>query len=285
VADQLAEALRGEEEIVERFAMPLPAFVIGELLGLDHARRVHFKRCKRWSDDMLSVTPAPLDEAHVARVRRTIEELSAFLQEVIRARREAPADDTVSELIGAEVEGQSLSDQEIINFLVLLLLGGLETTTHLISAALLYLSDHPAALASLRADPETIPAFVEEMLRFDGPSQSLPRLTTREVGIGGVRIPAGAVVLALVASANHDERYFPEPSRFDPARGSQGGLQFGHGVHFCIGAALARMEARAALEAITRRFVGVARRPGAVQYNRTMTVRGPVALHLQLQRG
>jgi cytochrome P450 len=280
-AAELADALEGEVNVVDALAMPLPAFVISELLGLDHVLRARFKR---WSDDLLSVTPQPLDDAHEHRVRATIGELTTFLQEVLAARREAPADDTVSDLLRAESEGQSLTDTEIVSFLVLLLLGGLETTTHLIATTMLFLANHPEHLAALRADPRTTPAFVEEMLRFDGPSQSLPRVTTRDVEVGGVAIPAGSMVLALVASANHDETCFPDPARFDVARGSHGGLQFGHGIHFCIGAALARMEARAALEAVTQRFVRVHRRAEAVQYNRTMTVRGPVALHLRFER-
>ncbi|HEU4539267.1 MAG TPA: cytochrome P450, partial [Polyangiaceae bacterium] len=181
--------------------------------------------------------------------------------------------------------GQSLSDREIADFLVLLLLGGLETTTHLIATTLLFLADRPGELAALRADPSLVPRFLEEMLRYDGPSHSLPRFTTEDVTLAGVTIPRGALVLALVASANRDERKYPDPDRFDLRRESHGGLQFGHGIHFCIGAALARMEARAALEAVLAKYARIERVPGEICYNRTMTVRGPVAARLRFVPG
>lgn len=282
LAQQLAAGLTGEVDFIDALAMPLPAFVIGELLGVDHALRGSFKR---WGDDILSVTPEPEGPEHAQRVRTTIAELSGYLQGVIDARRRAPADDTVSDLIHAEAGGQSLTDREIVDFLVVLLLGGLETTTHFLGNALLFLAHHPDEMARLHADPALVPRFLEEMLRYDGPSQSLPRITTAEASIGGVTIPRGALVLALVGSANRDEGQYPDPDRFDLDRGSQGGLQFGHGIHFCIGAALARMEARAALSAITTRFGRVERGGGEIHYNRTLTVRGPVALPLRFAGG
>ncbi|WP_437782847.1 cytochrome P450 [Sorangium sp. So ce1097] len=277
VADELARGLEGEVDFIDALAMPLPAFVIGEVLGLDHGLRAHFKR---WADDILSVTPGPEPPAHAGRIRTTIAELTGYLKDVVAARRRAPADDTVSDLIRAELDGQALTDTEIVDFLVLLLLGGLETTTHLLGNALLFLADHPDMLRRLRGAPALVPLFLEELLRYDGPSQSVARLTTRDVSLGGATVPAGALVLALVASANRDERQFPDPDRFDLHRGSHGGLQFGHGIHFCIGAALARMEARAALEALVARFARVERCPGEIAYHRTLTVRGPVALPL-----
>ena len=203
------------------------------------------------------------------------------MEEVVAARRRAPADDTVSDLIRAEVDGQSLSDREIVALLVTLLLGGLETTTHFLGNALLFLAEHPEEMARLSADPALVPKFIEEMLRYDGPSQSMPRLATEDVAVAGVMIPRGALVLALVGSANRDERQYPDPDRFDVHRGSQGGLQFGHGIHFCVGAALARLEARAAIEALVARFRRVERAPGAIAYNRTLAVRGPITLPLR----
>ena len=279
LAGELADGLRGEEvDFIQALAMPLPAFVIGELLGLDHALHDRFKR---WADDILSVTPELPPPEQIARVKATIAELDGYLREVLAVRRRVPADDAVSDLLRAEVDGQSLTDTELVNFLVVLLLGGLETTTHLLGNALLYLSAHPELMARLHADPALVPKFVEEILRYDGPSQSLPRITTEETTLAGVTLPRGAMVLALVGSANRDERVYPDPDSFDLDRGSQGGLQFGHGIHFCIGAALARMEARLALEAIVTRYARVTRPAGAITYNRTLTVRGPVALPLR----
>jgi hypothetical protein len=278
LAGELARALTGEVDFIEALALPLPAFAIGELLGLDHALHGRFKR---WADDMLSVTPEPEDPAHAERVRATIAELCGYLREVIAARRRAPADDTVSDLIRADVDGQSLTDTEIVDVLFTVLLGGLETTTHFLGNALLFLSSHPDLMARLHADPPLIPPFIEEMLRYDGPSQSVPRIATADVAVAGVPIPKGALVLALVGSACRDERQHPDPDQFDLHRNAQGSLQFGHGIHFCIGAALARMEIRAALTALAARFVRVDRAPGEIVYNRTLTVRGPVALPLR----
>lgn len=277
-AELLAAQLHGDVELVTAYAAPLPAYVIATLLGLDESLWVHFKR---WADDLLSVTPEPLDAAHAARVRATIAELSAYLAAVIVDRRRAPIDDTVSELVRADIDGHRLGDGEILEFMVAILLGGLETTTHLIASSALLLADRPDLLARLRGEPAAIPAFVEEMLRFDGPSQSLPRFTTCAVTLAGVTIPAGSLVLALVGSAGRDERRFVDPDRFDLTRGSAA-LNFGHGVHFCLGAALARMEAQIALDVLVRRMARIDRLPGPVTYNRTMTVRGPVAAPLRL---
>jgi cytochrome P450 len=136
-------------------------------------------------------------------------------------------------------------------------------------------------LTRLRRSPLLIPRFIEEMLRYDGPSQALPRITSAEATIRSVTIPAGSLVLALVASANRDEQVYPDPDRFDIDRGSQGGIQFGRGIHFCIGAALARMEVRIALEALLEHFQAIERIPGDIVYNRALPVRGPIALPLR----
>lgn len=280
LADALADELVGEVDFVEAFAAPLPAFVIGEILGLDPALHVHFKR---WADDILSVAPEPRSEEHAARVRTTIAELSGYLREVVATRRREPTDDTVSELLRAEVDGQTLTEAELVDFLVMLLLGGLETTTHLLGSTMMLLAQQPALFERLGAEPSLAAPFVEEMLRYDGPSHSLPRITTADVTLAGVTIPAGSLVLALVGSANRDERRYVDPDRFDVDRGSQGGLQFGHGIHFCIGALLARMEARVAVEVLARRFRRVELGAGEIRYNRTLTVRGPVELPLRLR--
>lgn len=277
-ADELARTLPSEVELISAFAMPLPAFVIAEMLGLDHSLHGHFKR---WGDDMLSVTPEPPSPAHAERVRGSIAEITGYMREVIRARRRDPKDDLVSDLIRAQADGQSLSDTEIVDFLVTLLLGGFETTTHLVGNTMVFLADHPEEMARLSDNPELIPRFVEEMIRYDGPSQAVPRIATGDCALGGALIPKGALVLALVASASRDEARYPEPDRFDIERGSQGGMQFGHGIHFCIGAALARIETRAALAALAARFRRVERTTAELEYNRTLTVRGPVRLPLR----
>lgn len=275
--ERLAAGLDGEVDVVAAYAAPLPAFVIATLLGLDESLWVRFKR---WSDDLLSVTPQPLDAHHVARVEATIAELSGYLSRVIADRRRAPKDDPVSEMVRAEVDGQRLGDAEILEFMIAILIGGLETTTHLIASSALLLAGRPDLFARLRGDPAAIPAFVEEMLRFDGPSQSLPRVTTCDVELHGVTIPAGSLVLALVGSAGRDERRFLDPDRFDLGRGSAA-LNFGHGVHFCLGAALARLQGRVGLSALARRLPGL-RLAGdqPLAFRQVVMFRGLVALEV-----
>lgn len=278
MAVRLAAELPVEVEFVSAFATPLPAYAIGEILGLDHDLHGRFKA---WADDILSVTPEPPDEARAARIRGSIAELTGHLAEVIKSRRLCPADDTASDLLRARSDGQELADREILDFLVVLLLGGLETTTHLLGNAMILFARRPELIERLHAEPGLASRFVDEMIRFDGPSQALPRITTTEVEIAGVRLPPGALVLALVGSANRDERYFPDPDRFDLDRGELG-LQFGFGIHYCLGAALARLEATVAVQSVVRRIQRV-ELAGEIEYNRALTVRGPVKLPLRLQ--
>jgi hypothetical protein len=278
MAARLAAELDEEAEFVSAFATPLPAYAIGEILGLDHSLHGRFKA---WADDILSVTPEPPDEARAARIRASIAELVGHLADVIKSRRLCPGDDTASDLLRARADGQELADREILDFLVVLLLGGLETTTHLLGNAMTLFARRPELIERLHAEPGLASRFVDEMIRFDGPSQALPRITTTELEIAGVRLPQGALVLALVGSANRDERYFPDPDRFDLDRGELG-LQFGFGIHYCLGAALARLEATVAVQALVRRIQRV-ELAGEIEYNRALTVRGPVKLPLRLQ--
>ncbi|WP_437818321.1 cytochrome P450 [Sorangium sp. So ce1078] len=278
VAAELADGLAGGADFVDALAHPLPAFAIGEILGLDHALRADFRR---WSDALSAIMPEPQSPDDPQRVRTTVADLTRYLMAVIAERRRAPMDDTVSDLVGAELDGQRLTDAEIVEFLVLLLLAGLDTTTHLLGNSLVFLADHPDMMERLHAEPALVPLFVEEMLRYDSPVQMVPRIATTEVAISGVTVPRGALVAPFLASANRDETKFKDPDRFDLHRGSQGALHFGQGIHFCIGAALARMEARAALEAVVTRFRRVERVPGELRYKRMLTVRGVAALPLR----
>jgi cytochrome P450 len=279
LAGELADdlAARGEADFIAGFALPLPAFVIGELLGFDLARRHHFKR---WADDLISVTPVPESPEHAARVRATVAELTSYLSEIIAARRAEPADDMMSDLIRAEAFGQSLTDAELISFLLLLLLGGFDTTTYLLANSLRLLAERPAEMALLRADPFLVSKFVEEILRYDPPVHGLPRITTSAITMKGVPIPPGALVVALIGSANRDERLYPDPDRFDLHRG-QAAITFGHGIHACLGSVLARLEARLSLEALLARFRAFAPVPCELEWNRSLTVRGMQSLPLR----
>jgi cytochrome P450 len=163
---------------------------------------------------------------------------------------------------------------------VTLLPAGSETTTNLIANAVLALLGHPEALAKVRADPTLIPNVVEETLRYDGPIQTLPRLAAQDVMVAGTTIPAGSMVLLLLGSANHDERKFPDPERFDIRRNTEGHVGFGFGVHFCLGAQLARLEAKVALEALLGQFPHLSCKDKQVTRAGSILVRGPRTLPL-----
>jgi cytochrome P450 len=281
IAGQCAEQLcdRVEAEFIAEFAVVFPARVIAEILGLDPALHEKFRH---WVDDIASITPIPPPEAVAERIRGTVLAFEGYLREVVGARRCAPGDDMVSDLLEAEIDGVALSDDEIVAFLFLLLPAGFETTRHFFANAMLAFLERPTDFAALRADPQQIPAFVEELLRHDPPVHAVFRLATQEVEMGGQRIPAGSLVLLLLGAANRDDAQFADAGRFDATRDSQAGMAFGHGVHFCLGAPLARMEARIGIEALAARFRGFERMPGEISWNLVPTVRGPNELPIRM---
>ncbi len=284
IAEALAEQLPVGRAVdfIEAFSLPLPAGVIGELLGLDASLQPRFKR---WADDLTSVSGvAPGDTARMEEVRVSVREARQYLTEVLESRRRAPGEDMVSELLAARVDGEALTEPELVSFLFLLLIAGLETTTHLLNHAARLLMEHPGVLARVRADLSLVPRLVEEVLRYEPPSHSVLRTTTAETELGGVRLPAGSWLLVLLGSANRDEAVFPDAERFDVERPGPHNLPFGHGIHFCLGAPLARLEARLGLEALLKRFSGLTPR-GEVTWNRSLSVRGPRVLPLELSRG
>ncbi|MCS6925444.1 MAG: cytochrome P450 [Candidatus Binatia bacterium] len=249
ITQELVAALtrHPETDLVASFSGPLPTIVIAEMLGVERARLHDFKR---WSDDIVLATSRPRDEAVRARVRASGAEFRAYMEEMIARRRREPAEDLITALVRAEEERDMLSATEILALVVLLLLAGNETTTNLIGNAVCSLLDHPAELAKVRADPALVPSMIEEVLRYESPVQVIFRQTACEVELEGGTIPAGATVFLLLGSANRDERKFPEPDRFDVTRNPQDHLAFGYGIHLCLGAPLARLEGRVALEAL-----------------------------------
>lgn len=282
IAAQLAEGLADSSEVdfVARFSARLPTLVIADLLGFDPSYEQAFRR---WGNDLAEITPAPPAPERIASIRRTLAEMQRYLGEVIAARRREPRADLTSALVQAEVDGELLDDDQIASFLSLLLPAGTETTTNLLSNAMLLLTQRRDLLERLRAAPGDLPRFVEEMLRYDPPVHGVPRLTAEDVTIAGVELPRGTFLVLLLGSANRDEDHFPDPDRFDMDRATQGALAFGHGPHFCLGASLARIEARVALEELLARFAGIARAPAELTYPISITVRGPLSLPLRLQ--
>lgn len=283
VAGELATRVldRRQVDFIEDFAMPLPASVIGTLMGLEPEL---YPRFKQWADDLVAISVTqPGDTALLAKCRRTVEEMEQYLSEVIARRRKAPGDDMVSDLLSSRIEGEALTDKELLGFLFLLLPAGLESTVHLLGHSARILSEHPDVLARLRADRALIPSFIEEVLRFEPPVHGTMRLCTEDTELAGVALPRGSVLVLLLGSAMRDERYCADGDRFSLDRKGPHNMAFGHGMHFCLGAALARLEGRVALEALLPRCSALARRTEALEWNLSMIVRGVRTLPLEVR--
>ena len=245
---------RGGMDVAADLAVPLPMLVIGEMLGIPPADRERFIG---WNEVLLDMSQAvvgsPDTGAVVGRYTASTAEMSDYLIGLLAARQSDSKDDLLTRLLVADVDGERLTHEEILGFFQLLLLAGSETTTNLINNAVLCFIDHADQLARLRDRPELLPAAIEEVLRYRSPLQWMYRITTRDVELRGQRIPAGNMVLAMIGSANHDPAVFPDPGHFDVTRDPNPHLAFGHGVHFCLGAPLARLEARIVLDQFLQR--------------------------------
>ena len=239
---------RGELDLVADYASPLPMMVIAELLGIPVADRQRFMH---WADVIMTLryTVSGGEEAARAMSENAVvkEEMRAYFEDLADQRRRVPEDDLLTRLVEAEVDGARLTPDEFLGFFQLLLSAGTETTTNLISNALLCLHEHPDQLARLRAEPGLLPSALEEVLRYRTPAQMVFRTTKVDVELRGQVIPAGKLVLVMVGSANRDATRFRDADRFDITRDPNPHIAFGHGIHFCLGAALSRLEARVAL--------------------------------------
>ncbi|HTI26748.1 MAG TPA: cytochrome P450 [Kutzneria sp.] len=259
ITEQLLDGVAGQSrfDIVDELAYPLPILVIAELLGIPAQDRELFEKWAKvlFSGDQLTETSTMAEiEAALEIIAPTIREMNEYVLAHIRHHRANPSDGLTSKLIRASVDGESLTDQEIVGFVALLLVAGHITTTALIGNATISFDRHPEASAALRADPARIPVALEEVLRCLPPFNELGRRTTTEVELGGRTIPANSIVMANIASANRDPGVFVDAERFDFARNPNPHLTFGHGIHFCLGTPLARMEGRIAFEALHRRY-------------------------------
>lgn len=287
LSQNLLDSLAGREafDLAAEFSVPLPLMVIAEMIGIPAAE---WPRFRRWSEIILLLSYTAFDSAALAKVNvdyfATAAEMKDFLHDLIEQRKAAPADDLLSSLVHAEVEGQRLSEEEILAFVQLLLVAGNETTTNLLNNAVLCFLDHPDQLARLRAAPDLLPSAIEEVLRFRAPLQFMYRATRRDVEMNGQRIPTGRLVLAVIGSANRDPSQFDDADCFDISRDPNPHVAFGHGIHFCLGAALSRLETRIALSALLARFERLERASEEPwQPRQALHVHGPASLLLRAQ--
>ena len=264
-------------DLVEGLAIPLPVTVISEMLGIEPSLRADFKR---WSDAIISNATGPgRATPYSAEFGAALIGLIRYVKRVAGERRRLPEDDLISAIVAEQAGAAGLSDREVVQFVALLLVAGNETTTNLIGNAVKALLRHPDQLARVAADPALVPRVIEETLRWDAPIQLVFRRSNQDAEIAGRVIPKGVIVAALIGSANRDERRFPDPDRFDLDRDSQGHIAFGFGKHFCLGASLARLEARVALEALVPRLTQV-RLHAEPELVDSFLVRGPRRLEV-----
>jgi cytochrome P450 len=266
----------GAVDLITAFAFPLPMTVICELLGIPDRDREEFKT---WSQVILSST-ATFDEYRAAGGA-----MYAYFTTLLADKRAAPADDLLSALITARDSGDSLDESELLAMIFLLLVAGHETTVNLIATGTLALLAHPSEFSRLRADPSLLPGAVEELLRYANPlNHATDRYAPESFEVGGVMIPAGEPVLVVTSSANRDPARFPDPDRLDVGRDASGHVAFGHGIHYCVGAPLARLEGEIAFGALLARFPGLslAVDPAALRWRPSSLIHGLETLPVRL---
>ena len=240
--------------LIDDFATPLPVIVIAELIGVPAADRLKFKH---WSDVLVQGARDDTEEAFqelVNEKRQNMQELYAYFTDILEQRRSEPKDDLISLLLGAEIDGQKLTEEEVVNFCILLLAAGNETTTNLIANAVRILSERPDVQNELRGNSEKIASAVEETLRYYPPIVAIGRVARENVELNGHNIMAGDQVIAWMGSANRDAAQFEHADEFILDRKPNRHMGFGFGIHFCLGAPLARLEARVALHTMLQRM-------------------------------
>jgi len=248
-----AMAARGDGDLIDDLAHPLPVIVISELLGVPAEDRARFRH---WSNEVVrSFGISSLDDERAS--AQASRELRAYFEALADERRRNPGDDVFSKLLVAEEEGSRLSWDEVVGTLILLLVAGNETTTNLIGNGMLALLRNPDQLEQLRAEPDLVDSAIDELLRYDSPVQATSRISLEDIDVSGTRIAAGHEVIVLIGSANRDPAQFDDPDVLDIRRADNRHLAFGFGVHFCMGSHLARLEARIAFRALVERLPGM----------------------------
>ncbi len=273
-----AAAARPDPDFIRDLASPLPILVISELLGVPTADR---EQIRLWTNDLVALLD-PFSGASLAVADRSYHQLAAYLRELFAARRRAPREDLISALVSAEASGDRLDEVELAATVALILGAGHETTTNLLGNAALALLAHPGERKRLIDQHELMPAAVEEFLRYEAPVQATDRVATEDVEIGGRRIRRGQFCVLLLGAANRDPEVFPDPDRLDVGRAENRHVSFGAGIHFCLGAGLARLEAQIALRALLERFPRFSGDVRAPSWRPSMTLRGVTSLPVAL---
>jgi pimeloyl-[acyl-carrier protein] synthase len=285
IAERLLDQVQpaGQMDLVREFAAPLPAIVTAEMLGVptsDHTQ------LKAWSADfaeMLGNFQHNPDRAH--RVLRTLTEMTAYFRDAIRAQQARPGEGLVHDLLAAEVNGDRLSVEEVIANLIVTMVGGQETTTNLIANGMLSLLRNPGVVEQLRGDLSLVPSAVEELLRYESPSQHTARITPADIEMGGKKIRRRDAVIAVMGAANRDPEHFPDPDRLDIQRKDNRHVAFGFAAHFCFGAPLARIEAQIAFATLLRRLPDLKLDPEPIVWRENLGLRGLTALSISWGRG
>ncbi|HUK06436.1 MAG TPA: cytochrome P450 [Stellaceae bacterium] len=285
VGHLIDRAAHGSEmDLIGDFAYPLPASVIAGMIGVPID---DLDRFKRWSDDIAAFVGSALASPDKRdRAERGMREIAEYFRAMIVEHRRSPRDDILSALIAAQEGSARLSEDEVVASSVLLLFAGHETTTNLIGNGMLALLRHPEAQAGLAADPDLAQSAVEEMLRYDGPTQAMTRIAREAVEIepGLPSIAMGERVFVLLNSANRDGEIFQEPDRFDIRRGDTRHISFGYGIHFCLGAPLARLEGEIAIRTLVQRLPGLALATREPEWSDSFVLRGVKALPVRFRR-
>jgi cytochrome P450 len=274
IVDELLDKVQdqGRMDLIWDFAYPLPVIVIAEMLGVPAGQRDTFKR---WSDDIVATLGGPMiSEEVLNKGMQAATDMAAYFHDIIEERRREPREDLLSLLIAAEERGEVLSEEELIASCILLLAAGNETTTNLIGNGMLALFQHPEQQDLLRNDPSLAETAVEEMLRFTGPVQATARVALEPIDVGGVTVDEGQLAMCLLAAANRDPDVFDDPHRFDITRQDNRHIAFGFGIHFCLGAPLARAEGQIAFRSLMARMPELRLASDDYEWNGNFILRG-----------
>jgi hypothetical protein len=281
--ENLLDQLKGKDrmEVIADLAEPLPAIVTAEMLGVPTRDRYQLKA---WSADFAEMLGNfQHNPDHVPKVLKTVQEMTAYFRDAIRKQKEHPREGLIQAFLTAEIDGDRFTEEEIVANLIVTMVGGQETTTNLIGNGMLTLLRNPQQLQKLREDLILIPSAVEEMLRYESPSQHTARMAPSDREMGGKLIAKRQAVIAVMAAANRDPERFPDPDRFDITRNDNRHLAFGYAAHFCFGAPLARIEGQLAFAAILRRFPLLRLETEKPVWRTNLGLRGVTSLSVALQ--